>query len=340
MKIHDRICDDRVLRQYTGGSAEINRVERIRFMEGKAKDSEAYDVTTGGGLRLVILPDRGLDIVSASYRGINLSFLSKNGVTGAAATNPLENEFLHYFSGGLLTTCGIRNVGPSCREDNGEYHPIHGRYNTIPATQVGVRRPDSETIEISGTIRETALFGCDLQLDRCIRIDNARTEISVEDVLTNHSAQAEEFMLLYHYNFGFPLLQEGCRLEFEPDDTVTPRTPEAARGMDRHTIIEAPDDRYDEQVFFHEQRGDENRYAGVRLINPSLGLVAELRYDTTVLPVLAEWKSMRSGDYALGLEPSNNFIKGRVEERRNGTLRTIEPHGTLRFRTILTIADL
>ena len=114
----------------------------------------------------------------------------------------------------------------------------------------------------------------------------------------------------------------------------------AAAGIARHKVIEAPAAQYDEQVFFHEQPGGADGTAGVRLVNPALGLFAELRYDTSVLPVLAEWKSMKSGDYALGLEPSNNYIKGRVEERRNGTLKTIEPHGTLRFRTVLTFGKI
>jgi hypothetical protein len=40
---------------------------------------------------------------------------------------------------------------------------------------------------------------------------------------------------------------------------------------------------------------------------------------------------MASGDYALGLEPSNNFVLGRVKERENGTLKRIEAGETIRF---------
>lgn len=340
MKILDKSYDDRILMKYKGPAGTVNRVDRFVYSEGKAKGCEAIEVATGSGLRLTILPDRGMDIANVSFRGVDISFISKNGISGPSAVNPHEDEFLHYFNGGLLTTCGLRNVGPSCREENGEFHPLHGRYDTIPAVETGIRRPDSDTVEITGKINETALFGCNLRLERKITVSNATSEISIEDTLVNNSAQSEEFMLLYHFNFGFPFLQNGCFLEFEDSDKVIPRTAEAQSGMDRYKMIEEPDDHYDEQVFFHLQEGNEDHSAKVRVVNPELGIFASVRYDTSVLPVLAHWKSMRSGDYALGLEPSNNYIKGRVEERKNGTLKTIEPYGKILFHTSVTIGTL
>jgi hypothetical protein len=60
-------------------------------------------------------------------------------------------------------------------------------------------------------------------------------------------------------------------------------------------------------------------------------MAVELSYSLDTLPVLAHWKSMASGDYALGLEPSNNYTKGRVDERKNGTLKKIAPYSSLEF---------
>ncbi|MHB8961921.1 MAG: aldose 1-epimerase family protein [Saccharofermentanales bacterium] len=340
MRIIDKNYDEKTVMKYTGGAGAVNRVERVSYSEGKAKGSEAIMITTGSGLQLTILPDRGMDIAHVSFRGVAVSFITKNGVTGPAAVNPHEDEFLRYFNGGLLTTCGLRNVGPSCREENGEFHPLHGRYDTIPAVETGIRRPDSDTVEITGTVNETALFGCHLRLERQITVSNAASMITIEDTLVNSSANDEEFMLLYHFNFGFPFLQNGCFLEFEDSDKVIPRTDEALAGMDRYTIIEEPDDNYSEQVFFHLQDGGEDRFAKVRVVNPELGITATVRYDTSVLPVLAQWKSMKSGDYALGLEPSNNYIKGRIEERKNGTIKTIGAYSKITFRTSVAIGTL
>jgi hypothetical protein len=44
---------------------------------------------------------------------------------------------------------------------------------------------------------------------------------------------------------------------------------------------------------------------------------------------------MASGDYALGLEPSNNYVLGRVKERENGTLKKIEAGQTIGFGATL-----
>jgi len=49
---------------------------------------------------------------------------------------------------------------------------------------------------------------------------------------------------------------------------------------------------------------------------------------------------MRSGDYALGLEPSNNLVMGRVRERENGTLRKIAPFGSVEMAICLQFEDM
>lgn len=75
----------------------------------------------------------------------------------------------------------------------------------------------------------------------------------------------------------------------------------------------------------------------MRLVNPLLGLAATLEWDGNTLPVFVQWKSMASGDYVLGLEPSNCYIMGRHAERENQTLRTLEGFATLKTRIELSL---
>ena len=208
--------------------------------------------------------------------------MCKNGITGRADTNPHELEFLRYFTGGLLTTCGLRNAGPAHRDDNGEYQPLHGRINTIAAQEVSIVWKDRETLEISGVLRETALFGCQLKLRRTITVYASEAKVAVHDELENESVKPEEYMLLYHVNFGFPLVQEGCRLEFEKEDEVLPRSADAEKGMGEYMKIIAPDDNYPEQCFFHIQKGDADGRGHAKLINPALSLKMELTQDLFV----------------------------------------------------------
>ncbi len=340
MKIAGSEYSEKEARDYTATYECVNSARRIVFTEGKAKGLEAIEVICGGGLELLVLTDRGLDIAAARYKGVNIGFLSKNGLTGRQETDPHEDEFLHYFTGGLLTTCGLRNAGPSCREESGEYHPLHGRISTIGASEVCLRWKTPDLLEISGILRETALFGHQLKLVRTITVNASESTVSIRDELENESARPEEYMLIYHCNFGFPFLQQGCRVEFEGTDRVIPRTEAAKSGMDRYREIEAPADDYPEQVFFHLQQGDGSGRGHVRLVNPMLSLACEITQSLDTLPVLAQWKSMQAGDYALGLEPCNHFIKGRVAERANGTLRSIAPGETVRFEVDIAVREI
>ena len=85
------------------------------------------DLETGGGLRCTVLADNGLDIGRLTYRGVPVSFLSKNGIVSPYAHHPFEEEFLHTFPGGMLYTCGLLSAGPAGR-DGGVWQPMHGRY--------------------------------------------------------------------------------------------------------------------------------------------------------------------------------------------------------------------
>ena len=48
---------------------------------------------------------------------------------------------------------------------------------------------------------------------------------------------------------------------------------------------------------------------------------------------------MCAHDYVIGLEPSNSYIKGRTDERKNGTLPVLGPYETQIFEVSLGILD-
>ena len=69
----------------------------------------------------------------------------------------------------------------------------------------------------------------------------------------------------------------------------------------------------DEDVYYHTLKEGK-----VTLSNPDYGITVEMAYDTEVFPVTLEWKSMISGDYALGIEPS-------ITRFDNFQMRTLNP---------------
>jgi hypothetical protein len=199
---------------------------------------------------------------------------------------------------------------------------VHG----LQAEQV-TAAVSGDDLVITGVLRETALFGYVLQLHRRIILPAFGSRIIIEDTVENLTPRTEEFMLLYHCNFGYPLISEKARLVLPEPRKTTPRSDFAQTGLGRECTFDPPVDGEEERVFFHEMK--EFR---ARVENPFAGIAVTLTWSSDTLPVLAQWRSMASGDYVLGLEPSNNFIMGRVKERENGTLQTIGAFGSIRTK--------
>lgn len=308
---------------YISRSDQLYTLRRVELREGRAKGCEVIEVCTAGGLQVDILPDTGLDIGQCRYKGINISWMSKNGYDSPTVIAPYETEFLHTFPGGLLYTCGLRSAGPANR-DGDEWHPLHGRYHGLAAEQVCASVENDEII-VKGTIRETALFGHVLEVKRTIRIPCFGSSITVEDQVSNLTLRDEEVMQIYHCNFGYPLLSEKATLILPEDRETIPRTEFARTGLGRECKFDPPIDGEEERVFFQKMRSE--FWATLR--NPDLGVEMTISWSGDTLPILSQWRSMASGDYVLGLEPANCYIMGRSEERKNGTLPVLKAFETI-----------
>ena len=89
--------------------------------------------------------------------------------------------------------------------------PLHGRYHSLAAEHVSARL-ENDGIIVQGTVRETALFGHVLEVNRTIRIPAFGSSVTVEDTVTNLTPRDEEIMQIYHCNFGYPMLSEKAHL--------------------------------------------------------------------------------------------------------------------------------
>ena len=324
---------DIIKQGYVGNPAQLATLRRVTVSEGKAKGTEIIEVKTAGGLELDILPDAGLDIGQCRYRGINMSWMSKNGYDSPAHISPYETEFVNTFPGGLLYTCGLRSAGPANR-DKGEWHPLHGRFHSLQAEHVCAEIVDDEII-IKGTIRETALFGHCLEVKRTIRVPAFGSSVTVQDTVTNQTPRDEEIMQIYHCNFGYPLLSEKARLILPEERETVPRTDFAKTGLGRECTFDKPIPGEEERVFFQKMKVD----FSARLMNPELGVNMTISWSGDTLPILSQWRSMASGDYVLGLEPTNCYIMGRHDERENGTLPVLKAWESLTNTVNITFTE-
>jgi hypothetical protein len=205
---------------------------------------------------------------------------------------------------------------------------LHGRISNIPANQVIYRtfwQGEDYILEISGEMRQGALFGENIVLQRSISTKLGSNQIVIKDVVTNEGYQSSPHMILYHFNIGFPLLDESTQLQINSTETIA-RDENAQSGLHEWNRFHEPVTDYQEKVFIHCLQADKNGITRIELNNSQLGLGLLWSYETENLPFLMEWKMMGEGAYVAGIEPANcNGLGGRKATREKGNLPILQP---------------
>ena len=313
------------LARYTSTLDQIAGVHPVEYTDGHARGMRAAEVWTGSGLRFTVLLDRGLDIGPADFNGIPLAWLHP-ALGTPAQFEPAGFGFLRTFGGGLVTTCGLTHFGQP-EQDGPESLGLHGRISHMPAHQVRIAaewQGDDYLLTVEGHVRQSVLFGENLLLHRRITTRLGATSLLIADSVRNEGHRPAPHMLLYHCNFGFPIVSPSSRLEVD-DLSVRPRDAAAAAGLAGHTRFESPTPGYQEQVFFHPPRPDSDGFVTASIVNPDLGLAAYVRYRAAELPAFSQWKMMAAGEYVCALEPCTVHETPRSVLRREGRLQYLDP---------------
>jgi hypothetical protein len=315
------------LERYVGEISQIGGLTPLELADGHSKGVRCILLRTGVLSALVVV-DRGLDVANLEYKGTPLAWMSPTGITAPAFYEPEGLGWLRGFFGGLLTTCGLTYFGrPTV--DEGEQLGLHGRASYIPAKLHLCRgrwAGDSCVLEIEGEVRESKVFEPNISLYRRIEAELGGSRIVFRDHVRNNGWYRQPFMILYHFNLGFPLLSRESKL-VTTSRLVVPRDSDAAEGAENYDRFEEPTRGYREKVYFHDLVPDQEGYAYAALLNYSLagGLGVVIRFKRKPLNRLVEWKMMGEGTYVLGIEPANGLVLGRDFERRVGTLKYLEP---------------
>ncbi|SDP11070.1 protein of unknown function [Paenibacillus sp. yr247] len=339
MNLYGKKWTRRELEARVGRIEQIAGIKRFIFSEGRETGVEQIQVRTGAGLCYYVIPSKGLDISLTEYHGVPISWQSPNGDAHPSFYEAEGNGWLRTASGGLLMTCGLTQVGTS-GEDQGERLGLHGRIHHTPARQVAAEsswNEDAMEMTVSGVIEETSIFGGQLILSRRIRSRLGENEIVIQDEVRNSGFQRCPHMILYHFNFGFPLLSEDTIIIMK--DTKV-RARESGDSISGYETWQAPDADYQERVYYHELSGEpevqiENPYFphphGFGKVRVTLGWSAE------TLPNLVQWKMPGAGTHVLGIEPGNCHVEGRQREREQGTLVYLEPGETVKYEIRLNL---
>lgn len=313
--------------KYTGNPSQVFYAQRMKLMEGRADGEDVIEVFNGR-LLFWVMPGRCMDIGRMFFDGTNLSFLSKAGYTNAAYYDAAGMGGLDTFSPGFLTTCGLRNSGLP-NECEGEMFGFHGRIGQTPAEEICVERildTDKPYILLKGRTREGRLFGSSLELKREISVEYGSPEITIQDTITNYGPVDEPVFLLYHYNMGYPLLDENTEFvtthEYEKPVDDNAATDEANRSTFRK-----PEARVPERCYYYRQKASGADAFGA-CINRKRGLGVAIHTNPDELPLFCQWKSWAAGDYVMGMEPCNCYGDGRAEHIRRGQTEVIPAYGS------------
>jgi hypothetical protein len=319
-----------------GRLEQVAGIEPFVFDDGPARGVRAFRFRTGSGLSIDVLADRGMDLSFAEHAGTPLSWLSPNGVVAPHFHEPEGEGWLSSFPGGLLVTCGLRNVGPP-GERGGEEFGLHGRASNIPASRVSYDALWDEegcVLEARGQIRESRVFGPNLVLRRRIFARIGESSVRTEDQVQNEGFEPEPLMVLYHINLGWPLLDETSRLvgPGRSGDTPEPRDEEAKTGLETWDRFAAPTPGFKESVFYHHPAAGAGGLSEARLENPALGLAFSVRFRPEELPEFVQWTMTGEGTYVLGLEPATCRVEGPAAEEAAGRRVRLEPGETRSHR--------
>lgn len=310
-----------------GRMEQLASIRRLVVDDGQGRGMRVIEVTNGSGLTFTLYPDRGLDIGQAFFKGTPLAWVTGNLEVAPAFYDGTGAEWLRTWGGGLLTGCGLSNVGGPCTRD-GESHGLHGRLSHLPAEEVNTAADWSDdgryTLSVSGRMRQAKAFAENLVLTRRLSTTMGSSSLTIRDTVENRGFREAPCMLLYHINLGWPLVDEGAVLEAAPHN-VEPQTDHAAKGMDTWSQITAPIPGAAEQVYYHTLPPDADGLARMCLKNSRLGLSFTVTYRVAELPWIIQWKMMGEGEYVLGLEPANCYPEGQERFAQRGLLKHLAP---------------
>ncbi len=300
----------------------------IRLADGSEDGVRAIDVRVAGGIHALVIADRGLDIGPAWYGGYPLAWQSPTGIVHPSYFR--DDVWLRSFHGGLLFTAGLQNVGKAVKDGDVE-HGMHGRLSNLPARNVSVDTVEDDrglAVIVRGDVREATVYGVDLVLRRTIRFFVGEPMIELEDEVENRGFARAPVFLLYHVNFGYPVVSATSRLFGPPADVVGwDETSHAAES--EHASFERPTRGFPVQVFEHRIAASGADRVRIGIANPafepSAGIGAAVEYDRRRLPRLWQWRMLGEGMYVTGIEPANCGMSGRVAEREAGVVDELDP---------------
>lgn len=325
-----------------GGPAKGYTVTK-RTLRGGLRDGVDVIEVDNGSFRFVLIPTRGMGIWKAMQDHVQLGWRSP-------VLGPVHPGFVHLDEGSglgwldgfdeLLVRCGLESNGaPEFNEKGALRYPLHGKIANIPAHQVDVTI-DNETglISVTGVVDEARLFGNKLRLSSTVTTRVGQPGMTIADTVTNLSAETSELELLYHTNFGVPLLNPGSKVVL-PVAKMCPRDKVAVENLSEWDTYGPESPGLGEAVFFFELAAAPDGQTQALLRNAAGNQGVSLKFNTNQLPRFTLWKNRQASPdgYVTGLEPATNYPNVRSFEKKQGRVVRLAPGASRNFEITLEV---
>jgi galactose mutarotase-like enzyme len=303
-----------------------------RLETGLSQDVDFIEVNNGK-FQFSIVPTRGMGIWHAALANFRIGWQSPvRGPVHPRFVQLSEPSGLGWLDGfdELMCRCGLVNNGaPDFDKVTGRLvYPVHGRIANRPAHLVEVS-VDGNEIKIMGIVEETRFHFTKFRLKTTISTRFNEPGLRIHDEVENFSGTEAEMQMLYHINFGTPLLEPGAEVVV-PIDTLVPRTPWAAAGVGHWSTYTEPTAGMEERVYFFKVLADSRGDSQALLKNAKEDRGVSVQFKPQQLSCFTLWKNETSlsDGYVTGIEPGTNYPNPRSFETEQGRVIKIKPGAT------------
>ncbi|HVW75027.1 MAG TPA: aldose 1-epimerase family protein [Rhizomicrobium sp.] len=315
------------------------RVELKTLHGGRQEGVQVIEVDNGA-MTFTIVPTRGFEVWKAQAGALRLGWDSPvHDIIHPSYIRLTDNGGQGWVAGfgGLMARGGLASFGAPV-QDGDQQLTLHGHVDYIPASYVSLRYEAGRLI-FRGMVDDFQTFGPQLRLISEISTPIGKPEIQFDDQVTNMSDAPQEIELLYHTNFGTPILGAGAEF-VAPVKRVAPMNPVSAEGgmtgWNRYTGPHGAG--YKAKVFNLQLYADAKGQTKAMLKSPDGGRGVLMTFDTNGLPYMSLWKNevTAKGGYVTGLEPGTGFPNARPVERAAGRVPRLAGGESHRVHLVIT----
>ncbi|WP_392562048.1 aldose 1-epimerase family protein [Orbus sturtevantii] len=302
---------------------------------GKQEGSEVITITSDG-LVIKLSPTRGMGILSVEGDGVRMGWDSPvNEVVNPVNINLESRGGIGWLEGfnEMMVRCGFEWTGHAVAAD-GMMYTLHGNAGNTPVSKLVVDVADTApyTITVKGLIKEKAFKKSNLETWASLSYVPGSKSFTVHDVVTNQGDYTRDYQIIYHSNFGTPILEQDAQF-VAPVKEISPFNDYAKEGLATWQTYLGPTKGFDEMVFNIYPYGDNNDQTKVMVANKAGDKGAGIEFNLKQLPYLSLWKNtdtLKQG-YVTGLEPGTSFAYPVTIEREQQRVRQLQPGESAEF---------